>query len=535
MAVNFTISAVIKAVDKITAPVAAITAKVSALTAPLKRVGLGMKAFSDRTGITRLGGAFGRLGSEVARVGAGIAAMGAGLFALAGIGITGILASITKGFSDAGDEVAMTATKLGVTTQELQKMRFAADMLDVSNETLDGGLKKLSRSITMASRGAKDQVKALRLLGYTDKQIASGKISVMDATIRLSQRMEDEKKAKSSAIIANSLYGKSYLEMMPLLKEGSARIRELTEEAERLGIVMTEDAIRAAGEFDDANKRLTYSLKGLRDAIGSQLLPILNPMIDQLKEWIVSNRAVIATKVVEFVKEMSEALKGIDWKAVVAGLTAIGSAMVFVAEHIGSLTTLFVTFATLGILKALVALWPLITAFYALAAAFVATPFGLVIAGCVALAAVVALIVAKWEPIKQFFADIWDGIKAGVVAMGDAIMAVFDRVLGKIVSVVDAIKGAAADIKSFATDNALTRGFGRLFSGEAPTQNTNPGSAPLSGVRGRGASFVQPRDAKANVEVVFKNPPPGTRVNSDVKGQGMNLGVDVGMQTGGAF
>lgn len=343
MAVNFTISAVIKAVDKITAPVAKMTARISALTAPLKRVGMGLKAFSDRTGITKLTTGIIKFTAALVQAAIKTALLGGALLTLAGVGAAAILLNLTKGFSEAGDEAATTAKKLGVTTQELQKMRFAADMLDVESETLDGGLKKLSRSITMASKGAKDQVKAFKLLGYTDKQIRAGKISVMDATTRLATRMEDEKKAKSNAIIANALYGKSYLELMPMLKEGGEKIAELAAEAEKLGLVMSDDAVKAAGDFDDATKRLNYSFEGLRNSIGAQILPLLTPLVDKLREWVSANRELIAEKVKEYLdkiltatKQLYDFLQSVDWKAVGDDLTNIAKAFGSIATAINS-------------------------------------------------------------------------------------------------------------------------------------------------------------------------------------------------------
>jgi hypothetical protein len=44
--------------------------------------------------------------------------------------------------------------------------------------------------------------------------------------------------------------------------------------------------------------------------------------------------------------------------------------------------------------------------------AMMANPIGLVIAGIMALIAIVAVIIKYWEPISGFFAGLWDGIKA---------------------------------------------------------------------------------------------------------------------------
>lgn len=66
-----------------------------------------------------------------------------------------------------------------------------------------------------------------------------------------------------------------------------------------------------------------------------------------------------------------------------------------------------------GVQKALAAGTAVMTgAQWALNAAMMANPIGLVIAGVMALIAVVALIITYWEPISGFFANLWGGVKS---------------------------------------------------------------------------------------------------------------------------
>lgn len=547
MATNFTISAVIKAVDKITGPVGAISRRLTALTAPIGKVRSSLQRITQDPDFRRITGAIKNLGAVALNAALNIAKMSAALLAIASAAAVSSFFAITKGFADAGDEAATTATKLGITTQELQKMRFAADMLDVSNETLDQGMGKLSRSIVMASKGAKDQVKALRLLGYTEKQIRSGKISVTEATTKLAARMEDETKAKSNAIIANTLFGKSYLEMMPMLKAGGGAIAELAAEAERLGLVMDEQAIKSAEQYDDANKRLQYSLMGVRNAIGAQLIPLLNPLINGLKDWIVANRELIAQKFTDFILALSAALKDINWRAVLDGISTLANGLAKLVEHINVVKWALIAFATMAVAPGILAIWnlakaialPLVAALgnfaigiragmgvmAAFNAVLAANPVGVAIAAITALAAAAYLIYENWEPIAKFFDDLFGGIWQK-----------FDALVGKIKSGIEAISNGFAALKngfsSITNGNALetmSKGYDVLFGKKeqaAPAANT-------SGLRNPAAA--QTNKAEANVVVDFKNAPKGTRVESDVKGKGMNLGVDVGYQTGGAI
>lgn len=512
MAAKFTISAIIKAVDQITAPVARIAARVSAMTAPISR-------------------AFGRLGTAAKAAGDKIMGIAGPILAVGAAAASAGLYAVTKGFTDAGDEAATTSKKLGIATSELQRMRYAATMLDVEQGALDASLKKMSKSIMMGSKGAKDQVQALRLLGYTDKQIRSGKISVADATVKLATRMEDERKAKSNAIISNALYGKSYLEMMPMLKEGGQRIRELTEEAERLGLVFDTATAEA---MDDSLKRMNFSLTGLRNSIGAGLLPVLMPYVDGLREWVVANREVIATNVTQFVSELAATLKQIDWAAVASGAKSIAEALLWVTKNIDILAAAFVTIKGLEIA---VVFFQLAAALKAVGVALALTPMGwfAITIGAVVLA--VGYLITHWKEFLGWVERTNAIIEATTAAWAaafkanfiDPVVAFFDKIMGKIDEFIGRIINAASAIKNLATDNVITRGYNKLF-GDAPADTG--ASAPTGGLK---PQAMGGRDANANVVVDFRNMPQGARVDSKVAGKGMNLGVDVGYQTAGAF
>jgi len=551
VAANFTISAIIKAVDKVTAPMGAIARKVEAVNAPIRRVNGAMRAMAQDPALGRISKGFHGLGVAAQNAQRHVTATIAPLLALATAGVATVLYQITKGFAASGAEVDDAAKKYNVAAQELQKLRYAAKLTGVEQGTLDNSLGRLSRSITVASKGAKDQANALRLLGYTDKQIASRKIDVGDATLRLAKRMEDERKAKSNAIIANALYGRSYLEMLPMLKAGSEEIARLTKEAEELGLVFDP---RAAAEFDDASDRLNYSLLGLRNTIGSALLPIITPYLGALKDWIVANREIVASKV-------EEVLKNMNWEAIINGVKILGFVLLLVANNLDIVIGAFLAFKAI---KIGVALWgvasaagglmvalgaPLVaaigtvvaalkagfTVMQALNLAMLMNPVGMFIAGITAVGAAAYLIYDNWEPIRDFFKNLLQGI---VGFFEDA----FDWILRKVTAVIDKIGGAISwigrqlGIVSSETEaaagaaNRVTAG-GMAMNRGASADGNQTAAAPTN-FGGRGGSV---NEAKANVTVDFRNAPQGTRVNSEVKGKGLKLGTDVGFQTGGSF
>ena len=85
-------------------------------------------------------------------VGAGLNNIRKALFSfksaiLAAVGTAGI-GLLIKSSLDSIDALGKTASKLGITTQELQKLRFAAELAGVSTRTTDMAIQRFTRRLS---------------------------------------------------------------------------------------------------------------------------------------------------------------------------------------------------------------------------------------------------------------------------------------------------------------------------------------------------------------------------------------------------
>ena len=107
------------------------------------------KGFSSVTsGLKRVAGSV--LNMKTAIVGA----IGAGGFG-----------ALIKSSINAGDELAKTADKLGVTTQALAGLRHAAELTGVSTGTMDMAMQRFTRRAAEAAKGTGEAKGALQELG----------------------------------------------------------------------------------------------------------------------------------------------------------------------------------------------------------------------------------------------------------------------------------------------------------------------------------------------------------------------------------
>lgn len=201
-------------------------------------------------------------------------------------------AAIFKLATDAGkfaDDVITLSNKTGISVQQLQELDYAARFVDVSVETMTGSMNKLTRSMdtardAMATGKLNDQSEAYQKLGVqitnADGTLRNNKdvwYEVIDALGRVTNETERDS-------LAMTLLGKSAVELNPLIKAGSDELNRLSTEAHTVGAVVGDDAVNALGQFDDNMQVLEASTKGLINGALADLMPVINELVDELKE-----------------------------------------------------------------------------------------------------------------------------------------------------------------------------------------------------------------------------------------------------------
>ncbi len=225
------------------------------------------------------GGRFQKLGGVLKGIGA---AMGTAFVAVgaAAIGAAKSLTDMTVGAAAYADEILTMSTVTGLSTESLQAYKYAAELVDVSMETLTGSMSKQVKSMANARDGSAKFADAYAKLGISVTD-SSGQLrdsetvywETIDALGKISNETERD-------ALAMQIFGKSAQELNPLIAQGSEGIAALTEEAKRMGAVMSDDSLNALGKFDDSVQRLKAGAGAAKNAMGTILLPQLQTLAD---------------------------------------------------------------------------------------------------------------------------------------------------------------------------------------------------------------------------------------------------------------
>ena len=235
----------------------------------------------DKTGkdADSAGSKFEKLGSVVKGVGA---AMGVAFAAIgtAAIGAGKALVDMTVEAAAYADEMLTQSTVTGMSVESLQAYSYAADLVDVSMETLTGSMAKQVKSMSNARDGSAKFADAYAKLGISvadsNGQLRDSETvywETIDALGKISNETERD-------ALAMQIFGKSAQELNPLIAQGSAGIAALTEEAKRMGAVLSEESIEKLGAFDDSVQRLKQGSEAAQRVMGTVLLPQLQTLAD---------------------------------------------------------------------------------------------------------------------------------------------------------------------------------------------------------------------------------------------------------------
>lgn len=210
------------------------------------------------------------------------------LSATAVTALTGMTGMAVKAGAMA-DDLNTLSKQTGFTTEELQKMQYAADRIDVSVDTITGGLQKL----TVQVKNGND---AFDTLGVKLTDASGNTRSMTDIfydTVEALSHIENETDRDTMAM---ELFGKSASSLAGIVDDGGAALRQFGEEAENAGLILSQDAIDAANAFNDKVDELKAKAQAAFFESGAAIAESFIPAMEKLVE--------VGTNVLQFVANM---------------------------------------------------------------------------------------------------------------------------------------------------------------------------------------------------------------------------------------
>jgi hypothetical protein len=189
------------------------------------------------------------------------------------------LVSFGKQVGDQLDALNDIAQRTGVSVEALQAYGQAAKLAGVESEAFAKALQKLTINIGEAAGNEKAQ-KAFADLGIAFDELRTKSPAeqfemVADALSNISDPAE-------RAAAAVKLFGKGGIELGPLFTEGPGAMKAMREEAEKLGLVVSEEGVKAIAAMNDSVDQLFQTFTAIVGQVVSKLAPVVTDMAKQL-------------------------------------------------------------------------------------------------------------------------------------------------------------------------------------------------------------------------------------------------------------
>lgn len=198
-----------------------------------------------------------------------------GAVGAAGLGL------LVKSSLDSIDALGKTASKLGVTTQELQKLRFAAELAGVSTRTTDMAIQRFTRRLSEAAVDTGEAKNALIELGLNAKELA--KLPLEKQMLELASAFDQVEDSGDRVRLAFKLFDSEGVAFVNTLEGGRDALQATLAEVDDLGIALSSVTVKGVERANDAFLRLGSLARGVRDSVVGALAPAFETLADAIR------------------------------------------------------------------------------------------------------------------------------------------------------------------------------------------------------------------------------------------------------------
>lgn len=326
------------------------------------------------------------------------------------------------------DDLNTMSKRYSIGTGDLQKYAAAADLVDVSVETIAKSHTKLEKQMLSARNGSKNTVAAFDALGVA-YQNADGSLrssdEVFSDVISALGKMENETERDAYAM---QLMGKSASELNPLIEDNGETYKRVADTFSKYGLdYIDQETLDKANEFNDQLDTIKAIGLVTFQTIGAQLAGYLAPALEKVVEWVgkLSNwLSQLSPEVLAIIGIVATAVATIAPLLIVLGKLATGiGSIINLANMMGT---------TVGAL---------------------ASPIGIAIAAIAAIVAIGIVLYKNWDKIKAKAIEFKNKVVATFTQLKTNIVTTFNNIKNAIVTpiqnAIDKVKGIIQRIKGF--------------------------------------------------------------------------------------
>ena len=225
--------------------------------------------------------AMGSLDAQSLALAGGFAAVAAAI-----VKVEKAMISMTKESASFADNIITLSMQTGQSTQQLQEFAYASELIDVSVDTLQGSLTKLTNNMQDTMNGTGNAKASFEALGVSVTNADGSMRSANDVFYETIDALGQVKNETERDAMSMDIFGRSAQDLNPLIIQGSKTLKAYADEAHNMGYVLDDEALSALGAVDDAYQRLQKTQEGVKNQLAVEFAPYLEEFYGDVTQGV---------------------------------------------------------------------------------------------------------------------------------------------------------------------------------------------------------------------------------------------------------
>lgn len=207
-------------------------------------------------------------------------------------------------------EMQKQAEMAGISAKAYQELTFAASRYQVTQDALMDGMKELSlRADEFVVTGAGPAKEAFDRLGYSQGELNKKMADTPALLLDIIDRMQGLDQAAKIRIADEIFGGTGGEQFVTMINAGSGAIAELTQKANDLGLVMSDETAAGAVDAYNAVQTLTKQLQNQFNTVVAELAPDIGNLAESMGAWVSHNKTFISQDIPGHIRDMTREIK----------------------------------------------------------------------------------------------------------------------------------------------------------------------------------------------------------------------------------
>jgi uncharacterized coiled-coil protein SlyX len=192
------------------------------------------------------------------------------------------LTAIGRWAAEAGAAAERTerlSMQIGIQERVIEGWSVALNRVGLQQESLSMSMRTLSRHMVGLQEGQEKSVELFAKLGLSMSQAETAGNDTQAVLRTVADKFVGMNDGAEKARLAVELFGRSGLQLIPLLNQGAAGIDAATKKAEEFGLVLTESQRTSLKNYDDSLDDISSALQGFRTQVAAAFSPSLEALV----------------------------------------------------------------------------------------------------------------------------------------------------------------------------------------------------------------------------------------------------------------